>query len=209
MTDATYVTKVHGEGPDKLTIEDGGTLEIVSGATISSAADVAITGATTLANTTLSASTTLSVNGNILLNAPSTLKEADTMGFYGGNQFYRVAAVHVDTTVKGLTMAQHTTGVFIPDKAIVTKAWVRVITQPTSTLSNSTLSIDLNAANDVVNGIVITNAQWTTGIKATIMAGAAANMLVMTAKREIKYTVGLEAILGGVFDVYVEYMPGN
>lgn len=116
-------------------------------------------------------------------------------------------------------------GVYIPTKAIVTKVWIDVITTFTSAGADAgTIAVHLQSANDVVAAIAISDASnvWDAGVRGSKIgvvaisgdaetalvatAANAANMLKMTAEREITVTVATQALTAGKAVVFVEYV---
>lgn len=117
-------------------------------------------------------------------------------------------------------------GVYIPTKAIITRVWVDVVTTFTSAGADAgTIALHLQAANDVVAAIAISDASnvWDAGIHGSkigvpaladtatetallVNALFAASMLKLTAVREITATVGGQALTAGKANVYVEYV---
>jgi len=119
-------------------------------------------------------------------------------------------------------------GVFIPDNAIVTNVWIDVITTVTTASADAgTLALQIQAANDVVAAIAVSDASnvWDAGIRGSKIgviaisgdaetalvatAAAAANKLKMTAVREVSLVIGGQAVTAGKFNVYVEYVVGE
>ncbi len=114
-------------------------------------------------------------------------------------------------------------GVFVPNGAIVTDAFMNVRTAVTSTNSTATVAVQLLAAGDLVAGIAVSGAPWsTTGVKGTLagsyaeatVAGDTAILdaarragacILLTSNKEIRAIVAVEAVLVGTFDVFVEY----
>jgi hypothetical protein len=143
------------------------------------------------------------------VGAQAKITEADTHAMYNGNQFYRIAVARfTPKTVAGSRVqGAHGLGIYIPDNAIVTKAYYHVVEQPTSANSLAQIAIHVNAANDIQTATVITDAKFTAGIKAGIPVGTAATMIKTTAKREITATVSVEDLTAaGIINIYVEYV---
>lgn len=123
------------------------------------------------------------------------------------------------------TAGAHGLGVYIPTKAIITRVWVDVVTTFTSANDSATLAIHLQAANDVVSAIAISDASnvWDAGIHGSkigfpaladtgtetalaVAALFAANMLKLTAVREITVTSATQTLTAGKMNIYVEYV---
>lgn len=126
--------------------------------------------------------------------------------------------------VANTTVAAHGTGVYIPTKAIITKAWTDVITTFTSATSAATMAIKTEGTGDLVAGIAINSgsSRWNAGLggclagsyaEATVAgdsalldaARKAASYIKTTAEREIIVTVGVEALIAGKMNIFVEY----
>lgn len=118
-------------------------------------------------------------------------------------------------------------GVYLPSKAIITKVWVDVVTTLTSpTTDAATIALHVQAANDIVSAIAISDASnvWDAGIHGSkigfpafandaaedtaleVAALFAATYLKLTAVREITATVAVEDLTAGKFNVFVEYV---
>lgn len=127
-----------------------------------------------------------------------------------------------DTTKRPI--ATYGLGVYIPTKAVITKAWVDVITTFTTAGADAgTIAIQVQAANDVVAAIAVSAAGdvWDAGIHGSILgtpalsgnaataiesaALNAASMLKTTAERELSVVVGGQALTAGKMAIFVEY----
>jgi hypothetical protein len=123
------------------------------------------------------------------------------------------------------TIAAHGLGVYIPTKAIITNAWVDVVTTFTSATDAATIALKVESANDLTAAIAISNASnvWDAGVhgclpgsyaEATVAgdtavldaARKAASYIKTTAVREITATVAVEALTAGKMNVYLEYV---
>jgi hypothetical protein len=125
------------------------------------------------------------------------------------------------------TAAAHGLGVYIPDNAIITKAWVDVVTTFADGASdNATIAIHVQSADDIIAAIAISDATnvWDAGIHGSkigfpnfgadaahdsqveVAALFAATHLKMTAIREITATVAVHALTAGKANIYVEYV---
>jgi hypothetical protein len=123
------------------------------------------------------------------------------------------------------TIAAHGLGVYLPSKAIVTNAWVDVVTTFTSATDAATIALKIEGAGDLTAAIAISNASnvWDAGLhgclpgsyaEATVAgdsaildaARKAASYIKTTAVREITATVAVEALTAGKLNVYVEYV---
>lgn len=120
-------------------------------------------------------------------------------------------------------------GVYIPNKAIVLRAWVDVITTFTSAGADAgTIAVQLNTADDVIAAVAISAAGdvWDAGIHGSkigfpnlgadaahdsaveVAALFAGSYVKMTAEREITAVVATQALTAGKAAIYVEYVLG-
>lgn len=123
------------------------------------------------------------------------------------------------------TVAAHGLGVYIPDNAIITNAWVDVTTTFTSANDSATIALKVESAGDLTAAIAISDASnvWDAGIhgclpgsyaEATVAgdtavldaARKAASYVKTSAIREITATVAVQALTAGKLNVYVEYV---
>lgn len=124
------------------------------------------------------------------------------------------------------SIAAHTLGVYIPINAIITRAWVDVVTTFTSATDAATIAIHLQSADDVIAAIAISNATnvWDAGMHGSkigypnfgadaahdsaveVAALFASTMIKMTAERQITATVAVEALTAGKANIFVEYV---
>lgn len=123
------------------------------------------------------------------------------------------------------TIAAHPLGVFIPTKAIITRAWWDVITTFTSATDAATIALKAQTAGDIVAAIAIsaTGDVWDAGLHAglpgfpnlgadaahdsaiEVAALFAATFIKTTAERELTATVAVEALTAGKAILFVEY----
>lgn len=118
----------------------------------------------------------------------------------------------------------HPLGVFIPTKAVITNAWVDVITTFVSAGADAgTIALKAQGANDLVSAIAISDASnvWDAGIHGTLVgypaitgdavtalaniAAVAATYIKTTAERELTATVGGQILSAGKLALFVEY----
>lgn len=120
----------------------------------------------------------------------------------------------------------HGLGVHIPDNAIITRAWIDVITTFTDGADDSaTMAVHIQSADDLVAAIAMSSGTiWDAGIKGTlagspilgidaahdtaieVAALIAASMIKTTAEREITVTVADDDPTAGKMVIYVEYV---
>ena len=130
-----------------------------------------------------------------------------------------------DTTKR--PVAAYGLGVHLPDNAIVTRAWVDVVTTFTSAGADAgTIALHVQGANDLVNAIAISDGSnvWDAGAhgclplapnlgadaahdtQLEVIALVAALQIKLTAERELTVTVGGQALTAGKLVLYVEYV---
>lgn len=134
-------------------------------------------------------------------------------------------AVNDSSGAANTTIAAHGLGVYIPTKAIITRAWIDVVTTFTSATDAATIAVKLQTAGDFTVAIAISDASnvWDAGIhgclpgsyaEATVAgdsalldaARVAGSFFKLTAVREIVATVAVEALTAGKANVFVEYV---
>ena len=127
------------------------------------------------------------------------------------------------------TVAPHGLGVFLPNKAIITKAWFQVVTTFTSpTTDDATIAVKVEGTGDIVAAIAIDDASniWDAGIHAglpgypslgadaahdtqpEVAALFAATFVKTTAVREVTATVAVEALTAGKAIFFFEWSMG-
>lgn len=109
------------------------------------------------------------------------------------------------------TIAAHTIAIAIPDKSIITRVYIEVLTTFTSATDAGTIALSLNAANDVKTATAISAGGdfWDAGFHDPLQAGAAANFIKLTAARQLTATVAVEALTAGKMLVFVDYVLGG
>lgn len=125
-----------------------------------------------------------------------------------GNSLKKMAKATYDFEVDGGAIGAIGLGVTIPDNAVITRAWVDVITTLTSATDAATIALHANAANDLVSAIAISDVSnpWDAGLQEGIPVDSAATAIKLTAARELTATVAVEALTAGKFVLMVEYM---
>ena len=124
----------------------------------------------------------------------------------------RVARATYAFGIEGGAVGTISLGVNLPDTAILTAAWIDVITSPTSG-GGATISVDI--ATDDVAGLLaasaISGAPWnSTTFQDLLPDGTAANATTKTtAARAIQITVGTAALTAGDFVVFAEYIVSD
>jgi hypothetical protein len=109
-------------------------------------------------------------------------------------------AVGVVNLLKDLTNLGST--LVLPSGAIIKQVAVQILTAFTSTGGTGTVALTANSSGDLLAAV---DADTLSGVSAGIPAGAAANMVVLTAERTLKLAIATAAITAGKCAVYVEY----
>lgn len=142
-----------------------------------------------------------------------------------GTRYLATAIFNPSANTGERTVAAHGLGVYIPTKAIVTKAWYDVVTTFTSAGADAgTIALKVQDADDLKAAIAISAAGdvWDAGLHACLpgkyaldgnalsaieMAAAdAASMIKTTAERELTATVAGQALTAGKLVLFVEYV---
>lgn len=138
-------------------------------------------------------------------------------------------AANDSSGVSNKTVAAHGLGVYLPAKAIITRAWYDIATtfaDGASDAATIAFGVPTDGASCFTAAIAISDASnvWDAGLHGTLIAepaldgnarsaiaGAAAisgAMLKLTAEREITATVAVHALTAGKLALFVEYFIG-
>jgi hypothetical protein len=128
-----------------------------------------------------------------------------------GLQKSGTARATYDFSVDGGAVGDIGLGVSIPDNAVVTRAYYYVATTLTSSGDSATgaLGLPTDDAAGLLAAIAIsaTANPWDAGWHECIQDGTAANFSeVMTAARELTFTVAVEAVTAGKFILFADYV---
>ncbi len=118
-------------------------------------------------------------------------------------QMHNTAVGIYDFSLVGGAQGDLSTGIVLPNKAIVRRAFYDVLTQPTSG-GSATVAFKVQSAADLKTATAI--ASWTTGIKDGALDGAVANYIKLTAERTVYATVAASDLLSGKIKVFVDYV---
>jgi hypothetical protein len=154
---------------------------------------------------------------NQRVSAPDFKMKRGAVTRQNGLTVKKVATALFDTAgtdsagVANTTIASHGTGVYLPNDAVITRAWFEVLTTFTSATDAATLAVTTQTAGDVKAAIAISNVAnpWDAGYTEGIQAGAAANFVKLSAEREIVVAVAVEALTAGKMVIFVEYVIGD
>ena len=132
-------------------------------------------------------------------------------------------ALNDSAGVSNKTVAAHGLGVFLPTKAIITRAWWDVVTTFTSAADSATIAFSAQSAGDINAAIAISDASnvWDAGVhgglpgayaldgnalsQIAMSAALAATFVKLTAERELVATVAVQALTAGKAVLFVEY----
>ena len=144
----------------------------------------------------------------------------------------KIATASFDTAgndsagVSNKTIAAHGTGVYLPDNAVITRAWYDVITTFTSATDTATIALHVASANDllIADDIADTTDPFDAGIHhaipgapnlgadaahdSALEVGAliAGTFIKLSAEKEIIATVAVAALTAGKMVIFVEYL---
>lgn len=164
----------------------------------------------------------ISVRPQFQVNRGAVKLDSGLSARYVASAIYDTAVTD-SSAVSNKTIAAHGLGVYLPTKAIITRAWWDVITTFTSATDAGTIAFSAQSAGDINAAIAISNASnvWDAGVHAGIpgsfaldgnalsqvaMAAAlSATFIKLTAERELVATVAVEALTAGKAVLFVEY----
>lgn len=153
-------------------------------------------------------------------------RDTGTPTTYKGNQTLRYVMGTFNPSANSgeRTVAAHGLGVYVPINAVITRAWIDVVTTFADGASDAaTIAIHLQSAGDIVAAIAISDATnvWDAGAHGSkigtyaldgnalsqVAGGAAlsATFIKMTAERELTATVAVHALTAGKANIFVEY----
>ena len=117
------------------------------------------------------------------------------------------ARCKIDSASISVTGAAYGLDVIIPDNFVLAYGYYDVVTTFQSATDAATLAIHVQAANDIVAAVAISAAtDWDSGRHAVIQTWAVANMIKMTANREVTVTLGgAENLTAGLLYLYLYY----
>jgi len=99
----------------------------------------------------------------------------------------------------------HSTGVTIPDNAIITKAWVETITAGVRG-SSGTIAFHVQSANDILSA---TASHLSVGFKPGVVTGTSSAFIKLSAARTIVADVATATMSAGKFIVYAKYVVSD
>lgn len=115
----------------------------------------------------------------------------------------RVARATWDFSELGGATGSIPLGVTLPDNAIITHAYADVVTAAASAGGNGTIALSSEGAGDLLAAV---DADTLSGQVDLVPDGTAANMIKLTADRELTVVVAVEDLTAGNIVFYVEYV---
>jgi len=127
-----------------------------------------------------------------------------------GLRVKRVAHGIFDAT-GGKAIGAHTLGATIPINSFVNGVWYKVDTTFTSATDAGTIALSIQAANDVISAVAISDGAnpWdltTLPVEGISKLETTSTWLITSAARALTATVAVEALTAGVLHVWVEYI---
>ena len=128
--------------------------------------------------------------------------------------------------VSNKTAAAHPSGIFVPDNAIITKAFYEVNTGFSTVGGDAgTIAIHVEGGNDIVSTMSVADAGniWDAGLHSTIVNNwtcTSANTEIVEAAlqadswikvadhEEVTFTVATQVLTAGKLTLYIEYVTG-
>jgi hypothetical protein len=115
-----------------------------------------------------------------------------------------------DTAMR--TIAAHTLGVTIPNKAVVCGGFIDVVTTFTSATDAATIALSIQSANDIRSAVAIsTGTSWDAGAQPIIPKANTpeSTSIKATADRLVTATVAVEALTAGKAEIYLYYLMSS
>lgn len=155
-------------------------------------------------------------NLNVILDPNDLPTSRDNLLNSGvdGLNALRVARATFDPTGNSAhrTIAAHTLGVTLPNKAIVVGGFVQVVTVLDSADHSGSVAISIQSANDLITASAISGAPYsTTGAKAIVPKSNTPEStgIILTAARTVTATVTTTALTVGKLVVFLHYVVGG
>jgi len=153
------------------------------------------------------------INTNTKASPTWTVVSNVTSTAVNGLQTFGIARAQFNPSLTSgeRTVAAHTLGVTIPDKAIVCGGVVQVNTAFDSADDTSTVALSIQSANDLVTAAAVSGAPYsTTGLKAITpkINTPESTGIALTADRLITATVAVQALTAGKLTVNLVYLMG-
>jgi hypothetical protein len=168
------------------------------------------------------------IRQNLKIVTPEVIIKRGAIVKEEGNLKLNYACGTYEVGVDVATAGAHNLGVYIPDDAIILRAWYDVVTAFTSDDNSATIKLGLVTQNDAcfVAAIAISDAStpWDAGVHGTLIGapvlGAesahdtalevaallAAVTLKTTAERELVLTSATQTLTAGKLNLFVEYV---
>ena len=149
---------------------------------------------------------------NALVVSTGAINEAMLSGYgIDGLHAKRIARATYDFAVDGGEVGDVGLGVTLPDNAIITRSWYKVLTSFTS--ADSTAEVCLSIPTDGVAGIAASTAlsaegaNWAAGFHSGIQDGQVSNFSEQTTEaRELTLTIAVQDLTAGKLILFCEYV---
>lgn len=159
------------------------------------------------------ASATITAEQEFAINRSSSVARKHSLGtllhkkvnVIVGKYSFAVQGGAIGTVNLRTDLADANSLVKIPSRAVIKQVWIDVLTPGAG--ATATAGLNLQAAGDLLAAATASTAY--TGIMAGIPAGAAANMIKLTAERTLTTTIATAALTAGKWNVYIEYVLGD
>lgn len=128
---------------------------------------------------------------------------------YRGQRFS--LTVEYDFAVDGGAVGDINLGEYLPDNAVVESGSIDVVTTLTSSGDNATVAVTAESAGDIVAAVAIDDVSnpWDAGGQDIIPDGTGSNAVKTTAERQLKITVGVEALTAGKMTINLNYFVSS
>lgn len=147
---------------------------------------------------------------NIDIDAVKAMAAADDEDGKGARKMARAT---YDFAVDGGAIGDIETGVYLPDNAIITRAWTDVVTTCTSATDAATIGIEIGST-DLQAAVAISAGgnRWDAGLADCATKGDdpgdPSTFVKLTAQSQIIFDIAVEAVTAGKFVLFVEYVVG-
>ena len=113
----------------------------------------------------------------------------------------------VDTTVADGLIGTFSTGIKLPDNAIVMDGMIDVTSTFTSSSDSGTIAIQVEGADDIIAAVAIsTGTSWDAGLKDVVPVNTAATAVKTTGEKEILIVIAVQNLLTGKLVGHLDYV---
>jgi hypothetical protein len=139
---------------------------------------------------------------------PTDVNIGSTISDLQNNTVY-IAKATYDFAVNGGAIGTVTLPVVIPANAVIMDGMVDVLTTFTTAGANAgTVAIQVEAANDIVAAIAVSNGgnPWNAGRHDIVPVGTAATSVKTTVARNVKVVLAVQNVTAGKMNIFLRYM---